>query len=354
MPWRGFDPSVKGVHWKASAKTVVELVGDEKAKSLNALEKLDVLDAHGRIHWPKNGAGFPRFKRYLGDGLPLQDVITDISPLNSQAEERLGYPTQKPLSLLERILEASTDKGAVVLDPFCGCGTTVEAAERLGREWVGIDVTHYAVTLIEKRLLAYEKAKFEVIGRPTDLAGARDLARRDKYQFQWWASWVLGAQTYETKKGADRGIDGNIYYLNGPYGHGRIIISVKGGEQLSPVMVRELAGTVDREGADMGILVTLGEPTKAMQTEAAGHGFVQKSAHGRLPRIQITTAQDLLDGRLPKMPPIPHPTEERPRGKSAKDRDQLELLFQFDGDGIRTKAGAFIDPQWVAASRKKA
>jgi len=154
------------------------------------------------------------------------------------------------------------------------------------------------------------------------------------------------------KKGADKGIDGNIFFLNGPYGHGRIIISVKGGDQLSPVMVRELAGTVQRENAEMGILVTLGAPTKAMLTEASGHGFVPKSAHGRLPRIQIVTAQDLLDGRYPKMPPIPRPTDQQPRSKSAKDRDQLELLFPFEGDGIRTGAGGFIDPQWITPSRK--
>jgi site-specific DNA-methyltransferase (adenine-specific) len=209
-----------------------------------------------------------------------------------------------------------------------------------------MDVTHYAVTLIEKRLKLYPNAKYEVVGRPTDLAGARDLARRDKYQFQWWASWLLGAQTYEMKKGADRGIDGNIYFANGPYGHGRIIISVKGGDQLSPVMVRELAGVVQRENAEMGILITLGEPTKAMLADASGQGFVAKSAHGRLPRIQVVTAGDLLDGRLPVLPPIPRPVSQ-PRSKSAKERDQLEFMLPFVSDGIRTSAGAFVDPQWI-------
>jgi len=331
--WRGLDVTAKGRHWAYPPS------------------ELDKLDAAGRVHWPRKAGGMPRLKQYPEDlkGVPLQDVWTDIRPMHNMSADRLGYPTQKPIALLERILSVSSEPGSVVLDPFCGCGTSVEAAERLGREWIGIDVTHYAVTLIEKRLKRYKAAKYEVAGRPMDLAGARDLARRDKYQFQWWASWLLGAQTYETKKGADRGIDGNIYFLNGPYGHGRIIISVKGGDQLSPVMVRELAGVVQREGAEMGILVTLGEPTKAMLSDASGQGFVAKSAHGRLPRIQIVTVGDLLDGRLPKLPPLPRPIAQ-PRRKSARDRDQLELLFPFEGDGIRTGDGAFIDPQWIQSA----
>jgi site-specific DNA-methyltransferase (adenine-specific) len=315
-------------------------------------EKIAALDKAGDMYWTSSGIPRRKVRPGVAPGAVIDNLWFDIEAIGSQAAERLGYPTQKPLSLLERIIKVSSDKGDVVLDPFCGCGTTVEAAEILGREWVGIDVTHYAVTLIEKRLQSHAGADFKVVGRPTDLAGAQDLARRDKYQFQWWASWRLGAQTYETKKGADRGIDGNIYFFNGPYGHGRIIVSVKGGDQLSPVMVRELAGTVEREGAEMGILVTLGEPTKAMLTEASGHGFVSKSAHGRLPRIQIATAQDLLDGHPPKMPPIPKPADQRPRGKSAKDRDQLELLFAFEGDGIRTGAGGFVDPAWLMPSKR--
>ena len=160
---------------------------------------------------------------------------TDIAALNAKAKEALGYPTQKPISLLERILNASSNENSVVLDPFCGCGTTIEAAQRLKRQWIGMDITHYAVTLIETRLKKLEHtAIYEVDGRPKDYAGAVELARRDKYQFQWWAAWLLGAQTYQSKKGGDRGIDGNIYFPNGPYGHGRIVISVKGGENLTP------------------------------------------------------------------------------------------------------------------------
>ena len=346
--WKGFNPTDKALHWKISNKAVIELVGEDKAKKMNTLQKLDVLDSNDRIHWPKSG-GFPRFKRYIGDGLPIQDVITDIAPLNSQAQERLGYPTQKPLQLLERIISASSNEGGVVLDPFCGCGTSVEAAERLGRQWIGIDVTHYAVTLIESCLTRYPNAKYEVAGRPTDLAGAHELARIDKYQFQWWAAWLLGVQTYETKKGADRGIDANIHFANGPYGFGRIIVSVKGGENPTPVWVRELAEVVEREQAQMGILVTLSEPTKAMKSDTAALGFAERCVH-RLPRIQIATVADLLDQRFPKLPPLPKPLVVTPRTRAAKDRDQLEMMLPFRNTAVVTEDGAFVDPRWIKSA----
>lgn len=349
--WRGFNPTQKSSHWKVSNKAVIAIVGEAKAKKMGTLEKLDTLDAAGLIHWPKSrlgsGASFPRFKRTLSGGAAVTDVITDIPPLNSQAQERLGYPTQKPISLLERIIRSSSDEGQVILDPFCGCGTSVEAAESLKRNWIGIDVTHYAITLIEKRLKNIGSTNYEIGGRPADLAGAADLARRDKHQFQWWAAWLLGAQTYESKKGADRGIDANIFFSNGPFGFGRIIISVKGGENISPICVRELAGVVDREKAEMGILVTLNEPTKAMRTDAIGCGFVGKSAHGRLPKIQIATIADLLDKRFPKLPPLPRPLATAPRSKAAKDRDQLELLLPFKTTTVVTEDGAFVDPRWI-------
>jgi len=294
----------------------------------------------------------PQLKRYLAEqrGRPLGDVWTDIPPLNSQARERLGYPTQKPVKLLDRVIRAASNPGDVILDPFCGCGTSIEAAEILGRNWVGIDVTHYAITLIEQRLRkSHPLAGYQVLGRPNDLAGARDLARRDKYQFQWWAAWMLGTQSYETKKGADRGIDGNIYFANGPYGYGRIVVSVKGGENLSPAMVRELSGVVQREDAAMGVLVTLAEPTRAMLADAAGAGFVEKSAHGRLPRIQVVTVGDLLDGRMPKLPPLPQPTDTSP-SKAARDRDQLELLLPMPGDGPNADE-IVVDPRFMRLGR---
>ena len=239
------------------------------------------------IQWPSKEGGGPEFRRYLesAPGQPIQDVITDIDPINSMAQERLGYPTQKPITLLEQILAASSNEGDVVLDPFCGCGTTIEAAEKLKRQWMGIDVTHYAVTLIEERLrkLGVADKTYNVAGRPTVMREAIELARRDKYQFQWWASWRLGAQVYQQdeKRGADRGIDGNIFYHNGPYGTGRIIVSVKGGENVGVKMVRDLRGVIEREEAEMGILVTLAEPTGPDANRGRWVRFVRKSAHGQ-------------------------------------------------------------------------
>ena len=314
-----------------------------------SLETMKRMDAEGRVHFPASKTKRLQRKRFLDDleGETVDTLWDDIPPINSQAQERLGYPTQKPLTLLERIINSTTKPGSMVLDPFCGCGTSVEAAEKLGRQWMGIDVTHYAITLIEKRLSKYPHLKYSVHGRPTDLAGAMDLARRDKYQFQWWAAWLLGAQTYESKKGADRGIDANIYFANGPYEVGRIILSVKGGDNVSPVWVRELSGVLQREDAAMGILIMLGGATKAMNADAAGAGFVAKSAHGRLPRVQIATIEDLLDRRYPKLPPLPQPLQVVPRSLAARDRDQMEFLLPIVGHGVMTDAGAFRDPRFM-------
>jgi DNA methylase len=190
--WRGFNPTEKGNHWKVSHNTVVELIGQTRAEKLSTTEMLDVLDQHGLIHWPRND-GFPRFKRMLGKGLLQQDLVLDIPPPNSRAQERLGYPTQKPVALLERIISASSDENDVVLDPFCGCGTTVHAAQKLRRRWIGIDITHLAIGLIERRLQdAFPGVRFEIHGTPKDFAGAEDLARRDKFQFQWFRRNLAG------------------------------------------------------------------------------------------------------------------------------------------------------------------
>lgn len=238
-PWRGHDPTAKGLHWKVNNKAVVEVVGETTADQMTTIEKLDLLDAHGRVHWSKTG-GFPRFKRYIGEGIPIQDIIADIQPLNSQAQERLGYPTQKPVALLERIITASSNRGDVVLDPFCGCGTTVHAAEKLGRQWIGIDITHLSISLIEKRLKdAFPGIRFEVHGAPKDLEGARDLSHRDKYQFQWWAVSLVDAVPFGgKKKGADGGIDGHIFFRSGAKTVEKAIVSVKGGG----VGVRDIRG----------------------------------------------------------------------------------------------------------------
>ena len=288
--WRGFNVTAKGRHW-AYPPT-----------------ELDRLDSEGMIYWPSKKGGWPRFKKYLDDakGVPLQDVWTDIYPINSQAQERLGYPTQKPEALLERILSASSNEGDVVLDPFCGCGTTIAAAQALGRQWIGIDVTNLAITLIRHRLKdAYGddvEQIYQVIGEPVSVPDAEALAASDPYQFQWWALGLVGARPAEGKKGADQGIDGRIYFHDGDTAKTKqIVISVKAGKLHAPY-VRDLRGVVEREQAALGVLLTLNAPTKAMRTEAASAGFYA-SPWGQHPRVQILTVGELLAGKRLDAPP---------------------------------------------------
>lgn len=263
-------------------------------------ENMEQFYREGRLHFPQNG-GTPRYKRYLDEmpGVPLQDLWTDIRPIGAQAAERLGYPTQKPEALLERIIACSSNEGDVVLDPFCGCGTAVAAAEKLKRRWIGIDITHLAIALIKNRLrTAYgDAAEYEVIGEPVTLEDAKQLAATDPYQFQWWALGLVGARPAEQKKGADRGIDGRLYFRDGMGGDKtrQIILSVKAGH-VTASQVRDLVGVLDREKAAIGVLITFEEPTKPMEREAASAG-VFESAWGKHPRIQLLTVGEILDGR---------------------------------------------------------
>ncbi|MDR1849333.1 MAG: restriction endonuclease [Zoogloeaceae bacterium] len=227
------------------------------------------------------------------------DNVWRIPMLQPASPERLGYPTQKPLALLERIVNASSNEGDVVLDPFCGCGTAVHAAQKLKRQWIGIDITHLAITLIEKRLKdAFPEIRFDVHGTPKDLEGARDLANRDKYQFQWWACSLVNAQPYQgKKKGADGGIDGLIFFQDDTDAHKKIIVSVKGGEKLDVRMIRELAQVVTREKAEIGLFVTLTQPTGPMVKEAVGEGYYTSPVTGKnFRKLQILTIAGLLNG----------------------------------------------------------
>ena len=268
------------------------------------VETMKRLQEEGRIQYTRNGVA--EYVRYLDEmpGVPLQDVWTDIFPINSQAQERLGFPTQKPVSLLERIVSASSNEGDVVLDPFCGCGTTIVAAEKLKRQWIGIDVTHLAVSLIENRLREhFPKSAFEVIGTPKDLGGARDLAKRDKYQFQWWALSLVGARPYgEKKKGGDTGIDGVNFFRVSPTERIKMVVSVKGGEHVGPTMVRDLKGVMEREKAEMGIFLTLEPPTAGMKKEAASAGIYKSPLGISYPRLQVFTIEELLSGASVKAP----------------------------------------------------
>ena len=316
--WRGFDPTSKGSHWKVSLRAVESIVGPEKAKKLSTTEKLDLLDEHNFIHWPQTrsggGSGFPRFKRYLSAGTPVQDVIADVPPINSQASERLGYPTQKPVALLQRIIQASSNRGDVVLDPFCGCGTTIDAAEKLGRKWIGIDITQLATSLIKHRLRGTYGNKIEIVtvGEPVTPNEAYVLAEQDKYQFQWWALGLVGARPVEQKKGADRGIDGKILFRDNPKAGKpeQIIIQVKGGKT-GAKDVRDLRGVLEREKAAIGILISLQPATGPMETEAASVGFYEhKLNRQKYPRLQLRTVRELMEGKGIERPSTVAATDE--------------------------------------------
>ena len=266
-------------------------------------ETMTKLDADGRIWYPESKERRPQFKRYLSDGKGpvMGNLWPDIPPLNSQAKERLGYPTQKPVALLERIILASSNPGDVVLDPFCGCGTTVDAAQKHGRKWIGIDITHLAITLIKGRLRDTYGAdlKMIVLGEPTDLSGASELAAQDKYQFQWWALGLVGARPVEQKKGADGGVDGKILFRDHPDPRQKpqaIIFSVKGGH-VGVKDVRELSDVVRKTDAAIGVLISLDEPTKPMRIEAADTGSYTSAFNGqKFPRIQLRTIEQLIAG----------------------------------------------------------
>ena len=204
---------------------------------------LDKLDQMGRVLWPKKENGTPSLKQYIDDmdGVEVQDVWTDILPLSANAKERLGYPTQKPLSLLERVIKSSSEPGDVVLDPFCGCGTTIDAAQKLGRKWIGIDITYLSVDLIRKRLRhTYGEeieSTYEVHGIPTDVPGAQALFEENPFDFERWAVSLVDGQPNEKQVG-DKGIDGRIRFHSGKDEIGTIIVSVKGGQQINPSMVQ--------------------------------------------------------------------------------------------------------------------
>lgn len=279
-------------------------------------ERMEELYNQGRIVQSKPG-GVPAYKRYLDEmpGVPLQDIWDDIQPIGAQAAERLGYPTQKPVALLERIIQASSNPGDVVLDPFCGCGTTIAAAQKLGRRWIGIDITHLSIALQKYRLKdafgLIEKKDYAVKGEPEDLPSAQQLAQDDRYQFQWWALSLVKARPLggegegkQGKKGSDKGIDGVITFIDEASGKPkRVLVQVKSGKVKSGD-VRDLRGTVDREGAALGVFITLAKATRDMEAEAAAAGFYHSPGWKRdYPKLQILTIADLLNGADVKMPP---------------------------------------------------
>jgi len=320
--WRGIDPNVRGkagMHW------------------VTIPANLDEYEKKGLILWPDKKDGTPRLKYYLhqSPGVPLNDIWDDVPLISSSAAESLGYPTQKPEALLERIIRSGSDEGDVVLDPFCGCGTAVAASQRLDRRWLGIDVTHLAVNLIKVRLRDAFGEKvadtYRVVGEPEDLAGAQSLADDDKYQFQYWALGLVGARPHQSqqKKGADKGIDGRLWLTDTAGEVKPVIISVKGGH-VTVSQVRDLRGVVEREDAAIGVFICIEEPTSPMRREAADAGFFESKtlAKSKHPRLQILTIEQLLNGGRIDMPPQAdlRSFKQAPKAKGKQAHKQEEMF----------------------------
>ena len=297
------------------------------------LETMQRLDAEGRLHFTRTGG--IRRKNYLDEmkGRAVQALWDDIRAINSQARERLGYPTQKPEALLERIINTSSNEGDVVLDPFCGCGTAIAAAERLNRSWVGIDVTHLAITLIRHRLhdsFGQDLRPYQVLGDPKDLHSAHSLAQHDRYQFEWWALGLVDARPAQDKrKGADAGIDGYINFFDDNSGKAkRLIVQVKSGN-VNVSQIRDLKGVLAREKAAIGLFITLKPPTGPMRKEAAAAGFYQPS-HFRghtFPRVQILTIEELLAGTEVEYPRFaPQTTFRQAPSRLRKQNEQPRMI----------------------------
>ena len=309
------DDDGKGPYRKTSLKTY----------SQATLERLR--EENELIEPTKPGAGYS-YKQYLAvspGSTQVDDVWTDINMLNPQASERLGYPTQKPLALLERIIEASSRPGDVILDPFCGCGTSIDAAQKLGRKWIGIDITYLSIDLIQKRLLDTHGpgivSTYEVSGVPMELAAAQALFDKNPFDFERWAVSLVRGQPNEKQVG-DKGIDGVVRFWLDDGVIGKALVSVKGGKHLNPSMVQALAGTVDQHGAELGIFVCLGTPTKGMiEVEKKSGTFVHELSGTSYPRIQIISIAELLAGKRPRMP-----TPINPFKKAKKAKNQAALF----------------------------
>lgn len=259
--------------------------------------KMAEFAAGGKLIHRSTGA--PRLMLFADEmpGIGPQDLWTDIPPISSGAAERLGYPTQKPIALLKRIIAASSNEGDVVLDPFCGCGTTVDAAQTLKRNWIGVDITEVAIQVIRERLkIQHAEVDYITRGEPSTVEEAEALAALDKHEFQRWALEQVGVSG-AVRKGADRGIDGEIIGMSDDDTTWRCIISVKGGG-VTVSQVRDLRGTIEREGADIGVLISMKRLTSAMKREAADAGFTKAGQ----PRIQVITVEELLDGKQLELP----------------------------------------------------
>lgn len=345
-PWKGFDPDSKNRHWAIPRKTLEEL--EEDISELSQHEKLDYLFNNGLITISE-GDEWPRYQHEIGkpgDGQRMSDIWAyqpytegtvfgtkdgvddDVRWMGTKDRERLGYQTQKPLGLMRRIIRSSSNKGDLVMDPFCGCGTTIEAAQELQRQWVGIDISPFAVQLILKVRLggAFPKLKqgvdFDVDGLPTTLAGAEMLAQQDKKAFEVWAVATLDGIPNE-KKGADKGIDGHIPFRADDKKKKYAIVSIKGGK-LKADDIRSLIAVAKREHAKslgFGVFVSFQPLTKPMAADAAAAGT--QKIHGKsYPLIQHFTVQEILDGKRPRLP-LFDPAAAYKKAGEANDQDGL-------------------------------
>ncbi len=315
--YKGYQPPAKG--WAISR------------------EKMEQWDKEGRLHFPKSPDGRIQRKRYLDElkGEEVPSLWDDIPAIGSRAKERLGYPTQKPEALLERIIEASSNEGDVVLDAFCGCGTAIAVAQRLNRRWIGVDITHLAIALLKYRLddAFGDDTKYEIIGEPKDAESAKALAVQDRYQFQWWALSLIRARPYQgKKKGADEGVDGVIYYQDVDPDKPKktlarkIVVQVKSGK-VSVKDIRELKSVVDSQDAVIGVFITLNSPTQPMVKEAATAGRFQwlHVTHTTYPKIQIRTIEELLAGGGIEYPQTPVDITFRRAERAAPQSQQIEI-----------------------------
>ncbi len=293
------------------------------------LETMKKLDAEGKLHFTNKGG--IRLKRYLDNnkGIVLQALWDDISPINSQAKERLGYPTQKPKALLERIIKASSNEGDTVLDGFSGCGTTIDAAEGSHRNWIGIDISPIAISLVKRRLLdtyGEHLSKFEVRGTPTDEQSAIELWKQNPNAFQDW--WLTEFEVFSTTfgtKGADKGIDGIAQYLTDPKTQNviRAAFQVKGGVHIQSKDIDALLGAMDKHKCELGVFLTIAEPTKPMLDTIASSGFIEIPGF-KIPRLQILTLEDYFKNKLLKLPKY-NITFKAAQLKGKKKQNQIKL-----------------------------
>jgi site-specific DNA-methyltransferase (adenine-specific) len=330
-PWGGYDPTSAGRHW-AIPGYVRGLIGATETVQ----EALDELDRIGRVLWPAKAGGVPQFKQYMDDmpGVALQDIFNDIPPISAQSAERLGYPTQKPEALLQRLVRASSAEGDTVLDAYCGCGTSVVVAQKANRNWIGMDITYQSISLVLRRLENAFNADIlrhiQIDGIPRDMASAQALAHKQddrlRKEFEKWAvlTYTNNRAIINEKKGADAGVDARAYFKTGKTDNAKIIFQVKsGGVQRGDIA--KLRGDMEREQAALAILLTLEEPTRNMTNEAKAAGQYQHEDMGRsYDRISIVTIDKILGGTRLEIPMSLEVL--KAAQKKAVDGEQLDLL----------------------------